>query len=561
MVDKSAESGNWREKYLDALDTQEKIEKEFKQQQELLRRSLVRVSLSADGQDDKLDSALAFLREGLRNGNGDLLPAFSKVDSALVDFEQQREQTTQGIIQALTDTLNPLQRLPLSRPLSKEIRHYLSQLPQRTQKIRLYPALLQQLAEIQQQALADISAPKTGLWRKLLGKSPGSPNEASSLVINEQSEDLDAVNVSNDVEAISSVVDGAQTEKTINIQLIKEIEILLTNLLRDIDVPEEINAQVEKIQSRLKRGLSHIDVIPALESVRDLVMEAYLLANKTFAMYLKNVNQELADIYSVVGGAVEHHVNRIETAQQLQNSMMQQMTDLESEASDATDLKQLKNMVKSQIGNIREALNHYHQTEMEQQQLSNQLQELAEKIKAMEEEAEKNHTTLEKHRYKSLHDPLTELPNREAYNERIQSEFNRWQRYQHSLSLAVCDLDFFKKINDSFGHQAGDRVLKVISRSIAKRLREVDFFCRYGGEEFVVILPETTLEKATTLLEKIRIAIAGTAFNYKNDPLSITLSIGITQFRQGDSIASAFGRADKALYAAKAEGRNRCKAD
>jgi diguanylate cyclase len=326
-------------------------------------------------------------------------------------------------------------------------------------------------------------------------------------------------------------------------------------------VPEEINTRVEAIQSRLKRGLSHRDVMAALESVRDLVMEAYLLANKTFAMYLKNVNQELADIYSVVGGAVEHHVNRIETAQQLQNSMIQQMTDLETEASDATDLKQLKSMVKSQIGNIRQALNHYHQTEMEQQQLSDQLQELAEKIKAMEAEAEKNHTTLEKHRYKSLHDPLTELPNREAYNERIQSEFNRWQRYQHSLSLAVCDLDFFKKINDSFGHQAGDRVLKVISRSIAKRLREVDFFCRYGGEEFVVILPETTLEKATTLLEKIRIAIAGTAFNYKNDPLSITLSIGITQFRQGDSIESAFGRADKALYAAKAEGRNRSKAD
>src|SRR5690606_34574310 len=99
----------------------------------------------------------------------------------------------------------------------------------------------------------------------------------------------------------------------------------------------------------------------------------------------------------------------------------------------------------------------------------------------------------------------------------------RWRRYKHPLTLAICDLDHFKKINDSLGHQAGDRVLKVISRSIAKRLRQVDFFGRYGGEEFVVIMPETNSEQACSVLEKIRIAIAETAFNYKGQPLPITL--------------------------------------
>jgi diguanylate cyclase len=134
----------------------------------------------------------------------------------------------------------------------------------------------------------------------------------------------------------------------------------------------------------------------------------------------------------------------------------------------------------------------------------------------------------------------------------------RWQRYQRPLTIAIFDIDYFKKINDNFGHQAGDRVIKVIGRSIAKRLREVDFFCRYGGEEFVAFMPETDADSALVVLEKLREAIAKAAFNYKNQPMSISISIGLTEFKAGDDLASAFERADKALYRAKANGRNRC---
>jgi diguanylate cyclase len=122
--------------------------------------------------------------------------------------------------------------------------------------------------------------------------------------------------------------------------------------------------------------------------------------------------------------------------------------------------------------------------------------------------------------------------------------------------LAVFDIDYFKKINDSHGHQAGDRVLKVIGRSVAKRLREVDFFCRYGGEEFVALMPETSLVDAMPLLDAIRSAIANASFNYKEEPISITLSIGVTEFRFEDDLEIAFARADRALYAAKSGGRN-----
>ena len=237
---------------------------------------------------------------------------------------------------------------------------------------------------------------------------------------------------------------------------------------------------------------------------------------------------------------------------------MRGMQNLESTADSATDINQLKDHVKSQLGNIRQVLDHYQQTDQAQQALAEQLQTLGAKIRMMEEEAEKNRSTLESHRQKALRDSLTGLPNREAYNERAKVEVQRWQRYGRSLTIAIFDIDYFKNINDTYGHQAGDRVIKVIGRSIASRLREVDFFCRYGGEEFVALMPETESATALGVLDKVREAIASTAFNYKDQPMTITLSVGITDFKTGDTLESAFERADQALYTAKASGRNRC---
>jgi len=552
MVEKSSDVQgiDWRAKYLDALDAQESLERQLSQYQELMRRALIRVSLSADGQDDQLDAALESLRDSLRTQGQDFIPDLAHMDESLRAFEDRRQQVQQAVSQALEGIVIPLRKLPVSRRLNKELRHYLSQLPDRTRKIRLYPALLQQLADLQQQALAELQGTGQGLWKRLLNKTP--QDEA------DLSDEDEKFSTTEDADTSSSGQGAASlSDANFSLRLAEGITQLLLHLLDDIDVPESMVERVDELKRQLAPGLEAGQVLGALESVRNLVMEAYLAANKAFATYLNNVNLELSDIYAAIGGAVRHQTAHLETTSELKTSVMRQMQEMEAGTARATDLDQLKNMVQSQLGNIRQALHEFQQSEQDQRQLSSQLQELGEKIKAMEAEAERNRTTLEKHRYKALHDPLTELPNREAYNERIAAEFQRWRRYKHPLTLAICDLDHFKKINDSLGHQAGDRVLKVISRSIAKRLRQVDFFGRYGGEEFVVIMPETNSEQACSVLEKIRIAIAETAFNYKGQPLPITLSMGITQFRDGDTIDSAFARADEALYSAKADGRNR----
>jgi diguanylate cyclase len=576
MTDNSSDKNNWREKYLNALDEQEQLEKKLVAQQGLLRSALVRVSIAADGQDETLDQIMAKLREKLRGDINalDINGLLAQLETAALAFEQHREQGAQDIRQALMDTTKPLQGFKLSRTVKKGVSDYLAQLPQRSQKVRLYPALLQELAKIQQQALAEIEQPKTGLFNKILGvkatpinasefpEAGNSLNSSTLSVIDVTTAPASATSTAIDKREnthsgeISPNVSGAQINhlnSDYSVQIIRVLNQFFTGLENET----AIQVKVEAMRSKLEQGVDVNSLIPLLDSVRDLVMEAYLAANQAFATYLKNVNQELAEIYSILGGAVKNTQDERAASRKLQDDVMRGMSDLESSTSSATDINQLKDTVKSQLGNIRSVIDKYQQTDQAQTYLAEQLQTLGEKIKSMEVEAESNRTTLEKHRQKALHDPLTELPNREAYNERAAAEVQRWQRYGRPLTIAIFDIDHFKNINDTYGHQAGDRVIKVIGRSIIKRLREVDFFCRYGGEEFVALMPETDSKTALEVLEKIRAAIADAAFNYKDKTMTITVSIGVTEFKTNDQLETAFDRADQALYNAKASGRNR----
>lgn len=569
MTANNGDKNNWREKYLNALDEQEQLEKKFAEQQAILRSALVRVSIAADGQDEVLDQILSSLREKLRGDMStvDLTSILQQLERAALSFEQQREQGSQDVRQALMDVTKPLQQFKLSRSVKKELGDYLSQLPQRSKKVRLYPALLQQLAKIQQLALEEIEQPKSGFFERLLGAKAEPHTVTADLSADMESPEALAQEESHaaleqhreDARVSLNIAPRAKSQvPELAPEYAEEIARVLNQFLLSLENEAAIKDKVDAIRRQVANGLAQTALIPTLEAVRDLVMEAYLAANQAFANYLKNVNQELAEIYGLLGGAVKNNQQELAASRKLQDDVMREMSDLETSANSATDINQLKDRVKSQIGNIRQAIDQYQSSDINQHQLAQQLATLGEKIKLMESEAEQNRSSLEKHRHKALHDPLTELPNREAYNERAVAEVQRWQRYQRPLTIAIFDIDYFKKINDNFGHQAGDRVIKVIGRSIAKRLREVDFFCRYGGEEFVAFMPETDADSALVVLEKLREAIAKAAFNYKNQPMSISISIGLTEFKAGDDLASAFERADKALYRAKANGRNRC---
>ena len=158
----------------------------------------------------------------------------------------------------------------------------------------------------------------------------------------------------------------------------------------------------------------------------------------------------------------------------------------------------------------------------------------------------------------SLVDPLTGLYNRRHLDGNLEREFMRAKRYDSDLSLAVIDIDFFKKINDTYGHICGDYVLKEAAYLILESFRKTDIVFRYGGEEFVVLLTETPLESAQIALERLRKSIENYPFKFRNENLKITVSIGAAGVSEDiNSGSELLDLADKSLYTAKESGRNR----
>jgi diguanylate cyclase (GGDEF)-like protein len=151
-------------------------------------------------------------------------------------------------------------------------------------------------------------------------------------------------------------------------------------------------------------------------------------------------------------------------------------------------------------------------------------------------------------------DPLTHAYNRRKLSELLDQEIKRVERNDKSFSMVMLDIDHFKKINDTHGHDAGDYVLKRMTNLIRENIRDVDILSRYGGEEFVIILPERNLKVAIAVAERIRKVIESACFDKVGQ---ITISAGVSDFMQGDNRESVFKKADNALYIAKNGGRNR----
>ncbi|MBN1242251.1 MAG: diguanylate cyclase [Spirochaetales bacterium] len=154
-------------------------------------------------------------------------------------------------------------------------------------------------------------------------------------------------------------------------------------------------------------------------------------------------------------------------------------------------------------------------------------------------------------------DGLTGAYNRRWFDRRMEDEFDRARRYGRGPALLILDIDHFKSLNDEEGHQFGDEALKRVAEICRHALRSTDALCRYGGEEFCAVLPETELGQGVALAERLRTSCASSPIAFRGAKRSLTVSSGVSAWREGDDVTSLVGRADAALYVAKRAGRNR----
>lgn len=188
-------------------------------------------------------------------------------------------------------------------------------------------------------------------------------------------------------------------------------------------------------------------------------------------------------------------------------------------------------------------------------QLTQINQELEQRIEQRTEQLKQANRQLEQ---LAATDALTGAYNRRYFMKRLNDEFDRCLRYGRSLAVVALDIDYFKQINDRYGHVMGDRVLTELTRISIATLRPVDVFARFGGEEFIVLLPETSLDEAVNAAERLRVKIAGIRIDAgKSGEFGVTVSIGVAiRFSNETETEQLLERADRALYQAKAGGRN-----
>ena len=360
------------------------------------------------------------------------------------------------------------------------------------------------------------------------------------------------------VEGSYSVEDSSSNEDPLQ----PTIQELLIRLLEQLIVPKSLETDAERVKQSLENKADPADWKQLLKDVANLInsIRLSMQAEKhEFEDFLQQVTDRLKDMDVFLQTETTKLVSAQSDGQQFDEDIHSNVNTIRDDIKQATELPQLKVAVDKKLGMISAHINTYRVAEKKRAQESQEdVASMHARMQALEKETESLKKVIVEKNQQAMFDTLTNVPNRLYYEQKAEEEFTRWQRDGSSLVLAIWDIDFFKKINDSYGHKAGDKVLNTIAQLLNKRVRSSDFFARYGGEEFVMLLPETTAEEALKLADNLRESIKSCSFHYRGEDVRVTVSCGISNFNQGDTVDQVFERADKALYAAKDQGRNRC---
>ena len=335
-----------------------------------------------------------------------------------------------------------------------------------------------------------------------------------------------------------------------------------TAVLDRLALLPELKPIVGELRSRTSDVLSIHELADLLERVTRYATEQRTQVQKE-KLELENIVQQLAsrleEISQHLSGELAERNAGQEDSEQLNLRVADEVTQLRKTAESASDISFLRQHLSQRLDAISGHLTEFRSREETRvRTYRDRVTRMRTRISVLERESRTLHESLREEQRMAMIDALTGIPNRAAYDDRIEEEYKRWKRFERPVSLIAWDIDRFKTINDAYGHKAGDKVLRVIAQHLARHVRDTDFVGRYGGEEFVMLLVGTDTNEAKVVAEKIRQEISQLGFHFHDHPVSITASCGITSFMAEDTTDIAFDRADKALYRAKEAGRNCC---
>ncbi|WP_026957262.1 diguanylate cyclase [Aliagarivorans taiwanensis] len=331
----------------------------------------------------------------------------------------------------------------------------------------------------------------------------------------------------------------------------------LQRLITEMNYEGDVGSKLAEIRSNLLVGIEPNDLPSLCIDTIQLIIEGNREERKASQEFLFSLNESLEGVHDSVHQSVTDG-KRVQNERKTSDKEIRStLLEIGADVRQQEDLSALKSTILQRLSHIAEIFSQKEQLESQSEQLIERLQQMEQRLRVVNEEANEYKKRLSAHKHKLFIDSLTQVYNRAALDERMELEFKRWKRYGYSLAMAIIDIDHFKSINDQYGHMAGDKALKVIARSLQNSLRDTDFLARFGGEEFVLLMPNTSPDALAVPLDNLREQIKALPFRFKDQQVSITISIGATLFKDGDKPLDAFERADQALYESKNGGRDR----
>lgn len=337
----------------------------------------------------------------------------------------------------------------------------------------------------------------------------------------------------------------------------RKINVRLNQLLEHLHIPEHLFDKLNTLKTNLEKQLTTESLLKIVDSLTDLVIEAFNLEHKQLKGFLNKFASHLREFGSYLKLSSTTNLQTKQDTKQLENDIQDNIQLIKNHIDNSQSIDELSSKIDSRLEMIGRQIKMYRENEQNRlQEYDKEIQILQEKLKEAEQATEEIKSQLSYQKVSINQDSLTGLPNRAAYDEYLLGAFHRWQNGFGELTLGLADIDHFKVINDSYGHLEGDKVLKKIAAIFKASIRTVDFIARYGGEEFIFIFERTRAEDAAKILEDLRNALEICDFMIRDTSVKISASFGLTALQQGDDLETLFIRTDEAMYQAKRSGRN-----
>ena len=523
-----------------AVISRTELENEFSAQSALLTGFIGKLSQACKGTDILLDNKLANLRSTLKTATSfkDFEKDIKTISTLLRQYSLKNDKNRIEIHDQLSNSSTGLQK---SKNFPKESRRQLQTLITKAEEG--HGSLIQYIP-----LMSDIIVFYESIIHsqiKLAGEKSQTTNTSKPVI-------LDKIN--------HIEVEALPESNTVAIQQEAPKELLgrFSSILNTLVISKKHKADISKIKSSLHGQISNQNLMTECLNVFDFMIEDLEQERSRAKVFLSTISETLTSVQMSVTATIATSSESNDQHAAINLELTEKIKEVSIGINDAGSLTEMKVDVNDKIQQIAKTLQNKAELENSQNiELNEKLNSMSAKVEKLEQQSKIFEKRIQEVQAKSFQDALTKLANRASFDEFFAKELVRFHHKQFDLAITVIDLDDFKRINDTFGHTAGDKTLQVIADTLTKVMGNDVFISRYGGEEFVLIFKDVDKITVMNRLNMLRKKVASLPFTFKGTRVTITLSIGVTLVQRDDIVHSAFERADTALYRAKHEGKNK----